>query len=226
MGCIDMGKTRMNIIKASVCCLGLLAWAVGQAPAEIITPVGVTASSQFAAAENLINGSGLDKIGLHDNNENNMWQTFSATPIGETVTFELETNYDLSAAIIWQYNGLDGIGIPRPDREIDEMEVFVSPDLVSPFVSVGNIDLAPATDQLAPPGEPAQIFALGALSNVRRVMFEILSLQSVPPDPNVPNPGDVAGLSEVRFEGVPEPATFGALSLCGLMLIGLRRRFV
>jgi hypothetical protein len=64
----------------TVCALVLVLTAV-QANAGIITPVSVTPSSEFAAATNLINGSGLNILGRHDNNENNMWQTFSGDPV-------------------------------------------------------------------------------------------------------------------------------------------------
>lgn len=196
------------------------------AQADVITPVSVTPSSEFAAAINLINGSGLDGVGpvedqLHNNDENSMWQSFSfVSSIGESVTFELDANYDLSDAIIWQYNGLNGFGLPEPDRELDEIELAVSPDLVSGFTSIGTFNLAAAQDQTAGGfNEPAQEFALAGASNVRRVMLTINSVQGGMDD-------GTAGLSEVRFRGtlVPEPATLGLLALGVSSLLFARRR--
>ena len=134
-----------------------------QANGAIITPSAVTASSQFAPASNLINGSGLDSFGLHDNDENNMWQSFnltSGTSIGETVIFELDQNYNLSDAIVWQYNGPNGFGLVELDRELDEVAVGVSSGLAGAFTPIGTFNMNPAVDQTSATGEPAQIFAL------------------------------------------------------------------
>ena len=215
----------MNILKATTCCMVLLLIPVAQSSADIVTPVSATPSSEFAAAVNLINGSGLSGVGpvetqLHDNDENHMWQTFAGTSIGETVEFELDANYDLSSALIWQYNGLNANGMPELDREIDGFELAVSPDLVSPFVSLGTFNLAPALDQLVGGfNEPAQMFNLDGADDARRLKLTILSIQGG-------GLGDgSAGLSEVRFVTVvPEPMTCTLLAMGGLSLIRTRRR--
>ena len=220
------------MIKIKMSAAILLMIAAAPVWGEIVTPVSVSVTSEFAAGVNLINGSGLSGDGpvetqLHDNVENNMWQSFSGTPIGETATFELDANYDLSSALVWQYNGPDGNGNPRPDREVDEFEVFVSPDLVSPFTSIGTFNLAAAADQtVGPPGgEAAQTFSLSGASDVRRVQLTINSIHIVDPIVGV-NQGDLGGFSEVRFEGsiVPEPMTFSMFGLGLLTAIGFIRR--
>lgn len=210
--------------------------------ADIVTPSSVTASTEFAAAVNLINGSGLQDVNvtpgdetddLHDNNENNMWQTFAATSIGETAEFNLGHTYQLSSAIVWQYNGLNGFGLPEIDREVDEIDIAISPNLIDPFVSIGSINLAGAADQtVAPPGgEAAQVFALNLNPGdlARRVQFTILSILN--PDfvgnPDDPNGTDgAAGLSEVRFEGViaPEPTSLAIASMGAVAIPWLMRR--
>jgi len=206
----------MGVFKPLAGCTLLLALLAAQTQAAIITPTTVTASTEFAAAANMINGSGLSGVGavetqLHDNNENNMWQSFAGTSVGETATFVLDQNYDLSNAHIWQYNGLNGFGLPEPDREIDEFELEVSSSLAGAFTSLGTFNLNPALDQTAAGfNEPAQVFATAAL-NVRRVRLTINSVQGGVSD-------GTAGLSEVRFEGsvaIPEPATL-ALAAVGL----------
>jgi PEP-CTERM motif len=208
------------------CCLFAMASAVR---GDIVTPVSVVASSEFAAANNIINGSGLQGAGpvegrLHDNNENNMWQTFNlatGTSVGETAVFTLDQNYDLSSAIIWQYNGPNGFGDPEPDREVDSFGLAVSSDLVSPFSSLGVFNLSPSQNQLAgpPAGEPAQIFGLAGANNVRRVQLTILSVHGGVSDGS-------AGLSEVRFEGriVPEPTAIALFGMGCLMLWTCRQR--
>ena len=202
-------------------CTLALALVAAQARAEVITPTAVTPSSEFAPAINLINGSGLSGVGavetqLHDNNENNIWQSFDAVnapfdSIGETVEFDLGGNFDLLDSIIWQYNGPDGFGTPTPQREIKDLDVAVSSAAAGPFTPIGTITLAPALDQtVAGFNEPAQTFGTAA-TNVRRVQFTIQSVQT--------GQGDgFAGLSEVRFNVVPEPTTLvlGALSILGL----------
>ncbi len=223
----------MNFTKAMTFCVVLLAFGAAHVQGDIVTPTNVTPTTEFAAAVNMINGSGLigdgpEETRLHDNVETNMWQTFSGTPVGESATFELDANYDLTLAIIWQYNGPDGFGTFRPDREVDEFEVLVSPDLVSPFTSVGTFNLAAADDQsvVPPGGEAAQTFALTGATDVRRVQLTINSLHVVDPIDGVAQ-GDVGGFSEVRFDGtiVPEPASFAMVGLGVLTLLGHGRRF-
>ena len=208
-------------------CALVLALAACHVHADVVTPTSVTPSSEFAAAANLINGSGLSGIGtvetqLHDNNENNMWQTFNlgtGTSIGEFADFTLSNNYDLSDALIWQYNGLNGFGIPEPDRELDEIELLVSPDLVTPFVSIGTFNLAAAQDpNVGGFNEPAQTLALAGATNVKRVRLVINSVQGGIDD-------GTAGLSEVRFVGtiVPEPSTLALLAV-GFGVLSRRSR--
>jgi len=208
----------MGVFRLLGGCTLILAVLATQSQAAVITPTAVTASSEFAVAAHLIDGSGLDGVGpvtgqLHNNDENGMWQTFSATPIGETVEFDLNGVFDLSSAYIWQYNGPSGgpLGLPEPDRETGSVDISISPDLVSPFVSLGTLTLAPALDQtIVTFNEPAQAFALAGVNLARRVKLTILSSQ-------IPGSDTINGLSEVRFEGVaiPEPATL-ALAAVGL----------
>jgi|GEM_PF-2396325 len=224
----------MGFFKSLMGCALMLALSAVQTRAEIITPVSVTPSSEFAAAANMINGSGLDGIGpilgqLHDNDENHMWQTFAASAVGESATFELDKAYDLSAAHIWQYNGPSAGNPPPVDvpwREVEDFDISISPDMVSPFVSLGTNTLAPALDPLSGPipdfNEPVQSFALVGNNLARRVKITILSIYD-------PANGDgFAGLSEVRFGGtaVPEPATvaLAAMGILSLPLFVRRRR--
>jgi len=221
----------MGVFKPLTGCALLLALLAAQTQAAIITPTAVTASSEFAPANNLINGSGLSGVGaietqLHDNNENNMWQSFATPSIGETAIFTLDQTYNLSNAFIWQYNGLNGFGSAEPDRELDEFELAFSPDLSAPFVDAATYNLAPALDPLAGGfeggvfNEPAQVFGLTA-NLVRRVRLTINSVQGGVDD-------GTAGLSEVRFEGIvaPEPTTFvlAAVGLLSIPWLNRRRR--
>lgn len=218
----------MSRMRSLTGCAIVLALFATQARADLVTPMTVTASSQFAAPENMINGSGLDGVGpvpgqLHNNDENGMWQTFSASPIGESAEFTLDGVYDLSDAYIWQYNGPSGgpMGLPEPDREVGSLDIAISPNLVDPFVSIGTLTLAAAQDQtIVAFNEPSQTFALGSGNIAQRVRLTILSSQ-------IPGGDTIHGLSEVRFEGtlVPEPTSI-ALGALGLLALanGRRRR--
>ena len=91
--------------------------------AEIVTPASVTATSSFVALpENLIDGSGLDGIGnvedqLHDTDELNMWISGTTPPPqDQELEFTLDLNYDLSDAIIWNFNGVS-LRIVSPQAE-------------------------------------------------------------------------------------------------------------
>lgn len=179
------------------------------AQADIVTPVSATASSSFAIPPSaLIDGSGLNGVGpipgqRHNNNENGMWIAgIGSQAQNESLEFTFDLNYNLSSAIIWQYNGVNGFGSPTPERGIDAFDILVSPDLVTPFVSLGSFNLNIATDPLDPAGEPAQIKALTGASSVRRVRFDINSAHGGPTQ-------EFVGLSEVRFEGtaLPPPTT-------------------
>ncbi len=220
----------MDRIKLVLGCTLIVALATVQAQADVVTPaLPVANSSEFADADNLVNGSGLSGVGLvedqlHDNNENNMWQSFNlgtGTSIGEWVEFDLQARYDLSEAILWQYNGLNGFGIAEPDRELDEVEISVASDLVSPLVSIGTINMAPAQDpNVGGFNEPAQVFALGAgADDVRRIRLTINSVQGGVDD-------GTAGLSEVRFRGVqvPEPTSIALLAMGTYAFVSRRRR--
>ncbi len=216
----------MSFFKSILGSALVLALLATQSQADIIAPLlPVSASSEFADADNIANGSGLSGVGpvedqLHNNDENSMWQTAVADSVGETIDFDLGGIYNLSNALIWQYNGPNGFGLAEPDREIMEFELAVSPDLSDSFTSIGTFNLAASQDQLAAGfNEPAQVFALSGATAVREVRLTINSVHGGVSD-------GAAGLSEVRFEGtlVPEPTTIVLGAASALALLGIRRR--
>ena len=223
----------MGIIRSLLGCSLVLALTASQLQGAIITPTSAVASSQFAAAVNTINGSGLDGIGpvasqLHSNDENHLWQSFSSPSSGNSIEFTLDQVYDLSDAHIWQYSGLVA-GPPSFRamwREVEDLDISISPDLVSPYASLGTKTLNAASNPEGSPlpsfTEPAQSFALAGANLARRVKITILTTY------DAANDDGFAGLSEVRFEGtaIPEPTTLalGAMALCSLPWIVRRKR--
>jgi hypothetical protein len=194
------------LILVVVTLFGMLA---GDTRGDIVTPVSAIATSSFAIPPSaLIDGSGLNGVGpiqnqRHSNNENAMWIAgIGSQAQNEALEFTLDLNYNLSSAIIWQYNGVNGFGQPTPERGIDEFTILVSPDLASPFVPIGTFNLNAPVDPLDPAGELAQVRAMANATNVRRVKFDINSAHGGPAQ-------EFVGLSEVRFEGtaLPPPAT-------------------
>ena len=198
----------------------------GSVAAFEITPVGATASSEGVdqSADNLINSSGLDGGGgagdlddLHDNNAGaaTMWHAavpdnpFAVPALPQWVEFRLGGLYTLDAAYIWQMNQ----ELLAPARGANDLEISVSLTPGGPFTSVLNTNLA-AEDGSGP--VDAQV--VGGLGGVqaRFVRFDITSAHSGLQE-------EFVGLSEVRFEGVPEPASAG-LAICGLALGALRRK--
>ena len=190
----------MNTFKTQIAIL-LLLFAVKQVQADLVTPTSATATTELFAATRLIDSSGLSGEGTifeqtHDNNVLNMWLSdFGSSAEQQEIEFELDGTFDLGTAIIWQHNGVDGSGNPTSDRDLAEFEILVSPDLVSPFVSLGDFAWEVSQDPLAPAGEPPQFLVLAGANGVRRIKFDVISAVGGPQN-------NFVGLSEVRFDGV------------------------
>lgn len=213
-----------NRLVLSLALTGLVAAA--PAAADVLTPVGVTASSTFNngfyTPQNLINGSGLSG-GQHDNFFGNMWQTEQGVAYSAiNVVFDLGGLYDLDAASIWQFNYADGMQIPGVistlDRGVKDFALSISTDGVT-YSQVLTDTLARGT------GQPlaAQDFAFDGVA--RYVRLNVLNNYA---QGTIYERDYATGLSEVRFTGtaaVPEPATW-ALMIAGFGFTGaaLRRR--
>ena len=191
------------------------------AAAQVITPVGVTATSTlntgFYSPSNLINSSGLSGA-LHDSSFSAMW----ASDLGVNqaqLTFDLGGTFSLGGASIWNYN----FGNPAEFqstilRGVQDFRILTSMDGLS-FSEVFAGTLAPGTGQ--PLGGQNFTFA----GDARFVQIDILNNYGL---------GTYAerdwnsGLSEVRFFGtsaVPEPGTWAMMLLgFGAVGFGMRRR--
>jgi hypothetical protein len=190
--------------------------------ADVITPVGVEATSTFPffgeySKEDLISGSGLSG-GLHDSNYANMWMTDQSVQQAQ-LTFDLGGLYNLTGADIWQFNfGTNTPVISTLDRGVKDFRILTSTNGVD-FTQVFAGTLARSVD-----GSPiaAQSFAIGGVAQF--VQIDILNNYA---QGTIYENDYASGLSEVRFNGaaVPEPATW-AMMIGGFGLVGgaMRRR--
>lgn len=190
---------------------------VAPAQAVVITPVAVTASSTQThggvyKADNLINGSGLSG-GLHDGYFGNMWMTEQGmgAPQGQ-LTFDLGAVYTLDSADIWQFNygeySSPGV-ISTLDRGVKDFRILTSLDGISYDEAFAGTMERGVYGALA----TAQTFDIGG--KARFVQIDILNNYA---DGTIYTTYS-SGLSEVRFNAVPEPATW-AMMIGGFGLVG------
>lgn len=202
----------------------LLVAASASVQGAVITGVGATATTYYAAAQtptNLVNDSGLVGTGfsaLHDSDgsANRQWHagvgqgTGGAAPVvnDQAITFNLGGTYNLTSIYIWQANQTGLFG-----RGVNQFDLMYSIDGGGNWLTAAsNLNLAISTGG----NIAAQQFSL-AQSGVTHVRIEIDSAHS-----GLTN--DYVGLSEVKFDGVaavPEPSV---VLLGGLGVLGLLRR--
>jgi hypothetical protein len=206
----------------------------GTSRASIVTPIGVTSStaaSDLWPAVNLINDSGLSGTaphGLGDTHDfvdfggSNSWVTddpggfpadyflFGPAPV---LTFDLGGTYELNQIHIWNYvlDGNDNQAMSLGTVEFSTTGVggpFSGPVAISPILPV----TAPA---------PSQTFSLGGTVTANAVRVTVSDNYF-----GVGNiGGDRVGLSEVKFNAIPEPAALIVWSLLGtLAIVGWWRR--
>ncbi len=187
--------------------------------AVLITPTGVTASTELAAgyeAINTINGNGLnapgDETATHNagSGSGTMWlSSTSESAIGATITFDLGSEYDLSGAWIWNYNQDNQSG-----RGFLSFDIYVGnssdPTATTLLQAGAAISRHPVTSGVAYGAE----FEAFSASGAQYVRFVSQSTGN----------NNIIGLSEVRFEQIPEPSAVALFGLGGIGLILRRRR--
>ncbi|MCW1923141.1 hypothetical protein OKA05_11305 [Luteolibacter arcticus] len=167
-----------------------------RATAATITPISVTASSEFSASQgaaNLINGSGLSGSGpiqsqTHNNagSATSMWHSNGSVVADSWLVFDLGAEFSLSGIDIWQMNQAGQLG-----RGIKTFAIYTSSNALGPITDfAGNFTLNQGGGTAS---EAAKNLPL-SLSGVRRVKFVIANCWSG-------LASDYVGLSEVRFQG-------------------------
>lgn len=176
-------------------------------------------------ANYLVDGSGFDEgAGTHTITPDGfMWLnngTFAApndpNSPGAVITFDLGSNYLLSSVTVWNYNETLPGRTDLLGRGANTAEILVASSEGGAFTSLGNFtfDIAPGADNVDF-GQDIDLSSFGAAGDARLVRFNITS--------NHGGDNNFVGLSEVRFDAVPEPSV-GILALIGLAGCLRRRR--
>ncbi|XAM00103.1 discoidin domain-containing protein [Phycisphaeraceae bacterium D3-23] len=209
--------------------IGTGALVASGASAAVVSATVADVSSEFSAlqgADNTVNGSGLDTsnanplLWTHDNGfpdgggSGFFWHsiihdnTNSADDV--FITYDLGSVVDLNSVLIWNFNAVF-TGGDETLRSFNQYDLSVSADNVTftEIVTDGTLNQAGGTTT-----EGVQVVNVaGSANGVRYVRIDA--------DSNFG--GVVTGLSEVRFDVVPEPGSLALLGLGGLALLRRRR---
>lgn len=211
-------RSQINV-NATICFMAVLGGMLTAAPAAetLITPTGVTASSEFDGggidqrdASQLTDNSGLtssDLSGTHDTDvRTTMWMSNGTlkTPndTDPDLLFDLGEVYDLTTIHIWAYNetGSYASNPALPSRGAKDVDVLGSTDGIS-YALISSISLNMAGGVT---GEPVQNFSVFQ-SNVRYIRFDIASNHNNATFPTDTNGGTYSGGSEgYGFTGMSE----------------------
>jgi len=204
-----------------------LAIAHGCATAATITGVSINqVSSTFStarSADNIINANGFtEATGYHSNagGDNISWTsgTSTADPLPHFITIDLGASYDLSFVKIWNWNTSSSLSAGSKD-----IDLSVASSIGGGFTSLGSfvLTIGPGLNNVDF-GQVIDLSGFAAADDARLVRIDIKSNHGWS---NASFPG-LAGLSEIRFDGVlvPEPSVFAAFGLGALALLGRRRR--
>jgi hypothetical protein len=204
------------------------------ATAAVIVPASVTFSSQVTAAPRLavstIDGSGLagsgDATSTHGNNPDHMWITAGAitaagfgngsTDFNPFITFNLASATTISLVNVWNFNEAT-----FTKHGFRNTTIAFSTDNGANFTDVWTGDFTEGTGGAGLAAQSIAVSGTG-VTNVRFTPHTNWDGDNFDTDTFTGSGEQFAGLSEVRFDTVPEPtaALFGALGLVAL----LRRR--
>lgn len=222
-----MKTKHMNLAFVALAAMSL------NANAALIIPTTVTASSQITAAPRVatstINGNGLSGTGIstdtHGSNSDHMWLTAGSvtasgfgngsTDYNPIITFNLGAATNVGTVRIWNFNetGFTKHGVKM-------VTITGSNDGLNFTQTMTPVTFAQAGGTGS---EPAQEY-FSSFTNVTHIRFTINTNwdgDNFDTDTFAGSGEQFAGLSEVRFDTVPEPS---AALLGGLGMLALLRR--
>jgi hypothetical protein len=232
-------QTRFTFGLAAFAAAGLTFGATA-ANAALITPTSATADSAIDSTRTIdktIDGSDLfndsDKSEftgtLTEANSSSVvhgagsWSAVDGYWLGgsgNTLTFDLGGSFDIESIYLWNY----AANSDNSDRGIKTFDISFSTDGGSSYstaesasslgISDFNEDVIGGFFGNEGYNSVQQRDFTSAQSGVTNIRFSNLTT----------NGGNLAGLEEIRFGAVPEPASLALMGLGGLMLIGGRRR--
>lgn len=197
--------------------------------ATIVTPIGVTATTSGLSnrgIEKTIDGSGLSGIGdiLTQTHVNagisgddgyylsNLLAGGSDPAAAEIIEFDLGGAATVAAIHVWQY---DRSNTDWNGRGISTFDLAFSTDGGATFSTVlsgFSLTEEPANGV----AEPVQSLTFASQSGVTDIRIQNINIFDATQDR--------IGLSEVRFDTVPEPGSLALLGLGGLLVASRRRR--
>lgn len=197
----------------------------GEVTGDLIFAVSVTAASSELtdygrSATNTINGSGLTGLGsagsTHTTGETGLvWTTsgsiFTPNDLAPQVTYDLGAVYRVNRIREWGYNDPTINLVLGTSARIfgpNEVEIFTSTDGLN-FISSGavNFALAPGTTDYAGNEIPVQLPAARYVRFVIKSNHDGALFDGTGANPGLTDGRGLTGLSEVRFEGIPVPAS-------------------
>ena len=239
-------KTSRLLPRVSAMLAGgvLIAGVAGQARAGVIVdPTAIDAVSSEVGgrdADDTINGSGLSDATIvetgdaepspyptHSTNDSDAWwsDVNVENNIDEVfITFDLGSVHSLEGMHIWNLNG-GGAG-RSTSSGVENLNVEFSTD-GSIFSGAEAFTLNEAPGAATYTGESHDFASTVSARFVRfdvQTTFENNGSIVKDGDPETVEVSNRAGLSEVRFLAIPEPASAALLGLGGLMLLPRRRR--
>ena len=209
-------KPTIRALCAAAAAATAAALLAAPASAALLQPDGHDASSEFSGSYdggNTYDGSGLPVDFTYadahaDYAVHNHWTTDGSAPTDEWIIWTFSSPVDLFNIVLWNHRS--NIISDNPGYEPVLFDLTVMDGLSNVLLTLDDVALAPDT-------ATGQVFALGALSGVASVRFDVEATQSST---------NYTGLAEVAFNDETAPPPEVPLPAAALLLpVGLAGLF-